>query len=203
VSSAERGESTAADRSKALAGALLDALSERLQRDPATVDATILFTDLAGFSGWLLEAGDEAALELLRSVAAVVEPVIASHHGRLVKRLGNGHMAVFTAARDGIEAALEMQARLSDLELGQHRSPLRAGLHTGQPQKLGGDYLGTDVNIAARVSAAARPGEVLATRAVLDTLEPGYRAQLSARRRRGFRAKGAPSGLQVFRISRG
>jgi adenylate cyclase len=185
------------ERSRTLAAALLETLADRLERDPSAVDATILFTDLVGFSGWLLEAGDEAALELLRSVAAAVEPTITAHHGRLVKRLGDGHMAVFTTAQDGVRAALEMQAILASADGGQ--PPLRAGLHTGRPQRLSGDYLGTDVNIAARVGAAARPGEVLVTGAVRAAIDPT--ADLVFKRRRGFRAKGTPSGLEVFVVS--
>ena len=187
------------ERSRTLAAALLETLADRLERDPLAVDATILFTDLVGFSGWLLEAGDEAALELLRTVAAVVEPTISAHHGRLVKRLGEGHMAVFTTALDGVSAALEMQTQLVGLD--GDRPPLRAGLHTGRPQKLSGDYLGTDVNIAARVGAAARPGEVLVTGAVRDAIDPA--AGLSFKRRRGFRAKGTPAGLEVFVVRAG
>jgi adenylate cyclase len=178
---------------------LLETLTDRLERDPSAVDATILFTDLVGFSGWLLEAGDEAALELLRTVAGVVEPTITAHRGRLVKRLGDGHMAVFTAAEDGVRAALAMQATLASVGLDGGHPPLRAGLHTGRPQRLSGDYLGTDVNIAARVGAAARPGEVLVTGAVRAAIDPA--AGLAFKRRRGFRAKGTPSGLEVFVVS--
>jgi class 3 adenylate cyclase len=187
------------ERSRTLAAALLETLADRLERDPLAVDATILFTDLVGFSVWLLEAGDEAALEVLRTVAGVVEPTITAHRGRLVKRLGEGHMAVFTTALDGVNAALEMQGQLAALD--GDRPPLRAGLHTGRPQRLSGDYLGTDVNIAARVGAAARPGEVLVTGAVREAISPDQ--PLSFKRRRGFRAKGTPSGLEVFVVRSG
>jgi adenylate cyclase len=179
------------------------AFSQRVGRGAGTIEATILFTDLVGFSTWVLEAGDELALELLRGVSAVVEPRIAAHRGRLVKRLGDGHMAVFPQARGGLLAALDMQDGLAGLEIAGHQPRLRAGLHVGQPRQLGGDYLGTDVNIAARVSEAAGPGEVLVSGPVLTAIGDADLDGLRVRRRRWFRAKGTPSGLEVYAVSRG
>jgi adenylate cyclase len=175
------------------------ALSERMGRGAGTVTVTILFTDIVGFSSWVLEVGDELALELLRGVAGVVEPTIAVHRGRVVKRLGDGHMAVFSAAQSAVDAALEIQSGLESVEVVGHRPRLRAGLHMGQPRRLGGDYLGTDVNIAARVGAAARAGELLISEPVLDSIDC---SGLDVKRRRGFRAKGAPRDLQVFSVAR-
>lgn len=165
---------------------------------PADVVA-ILFTDLVGFSSWVLEVGDELALELLRSVAHVVEPPIIGGGGRIVKRLGDGHMAVFPSAQAGVDAALEIQARIVTIEVGGHKPRLRAGLHLGHPRKLGDDYLGTDVNIAARVGAAARAGEVLVSDAVLAELDTDG---LRLKRRRRFQAKGAPREMEVYAVSR-
>jgi adenylate cyclase len=155
-----------------------------------------------GFSSWVLEAGDEAALLLLRAVAGVVEPAIHAGRGRVVKRLGDGHMAVFASPAAGVEAALAMHAGLADIEVAGHRPQLRAGLHRGVPRQLGGDYLGTDVNIAARVSQAAAAGEVLVSSAVVAGIEPSELAGLDFKRRRGFRAKGAPRDLEVFLVRR-
>jgi adenylate cyclase len=191
-----------ASRELALAGRQAwQALSRRLGRGGGSVEATVLFTEVAGFSSWILQAGDEAALELLRTVAAVVEPAVIARRGRVVKRLGDGHMAAFAAPRDGIDAALDMQASLAGIEVAGHRPQLRAGLHLGRPRELRGDYLGADVNTAARLSEAAGPGEVLVSGAMLQGLGPGD-GGLAFRRRRGFRAKGVPPGLEVFVASR-
>ena len=179
------------------------ALSQRVGRGAGTVDATVLFTDLVGFSSWVLGAGDELGLQLLRAVSAVVEPLITSYRGRLVKRLGDGHMAVFGDPLAGVEAALDMHERLTAVSVGGHTPQLRAGLHLGQPRQLGRDYLGTDVNIAARVSQAAGAGEVLVSGAVLEAIGEPERGALRVKRRRGFRAKGTPPGLEVFLVARG
>jgi adenylate cyclase len=163
------------------------------------VEVTILFTDLVGFSAWVLSAGDERGLELLRVVAGVVEPVVLRCGGRVVKRLGDGHMAAFGSPADGLSAALAIQDGLPSIAVDGHRPRLRAGLHRGQPRKLGGDYLGTDVNVAARIAAAAGPGEVLVSAAVLADVDT---SGLTLRRRRWFRAKGAPTDLEVWSVAR-
>jgi adenylate cyclase len=117
----------------------------------------------------------------------------------VVKRLGDGHMAVFADPRAGVDAALSIQDGLSGVVVGGHEPRLRAGLHLGRPRKLGGDYLGTDVNIAARVGAAAGAGEVLISDTVLAAIDAD---DLSVKRVRGFRAKGAPRDLEVYRVAK-
>jgi adenylate cyclase len=197
---AERGEvgETASREAGLAALQVWQALSHRMGRGAGTVSATILFTDLVGFSSWVLEVGDELALDLLRAVAAVVEPAIAAGSGRVVKRLGDGHMAVFGNPSAGVDAALDIQDGLDSVDVAGYRPQLRAGLHLGQPRQLGGDFLGTDVNIAARVGEAAGPGEVLVSGAVLQAIDAGA---FDVKRVR-FRAKGAPRELEVFRVSR-
>ena len=186
-----------------------ETVSQWLGRRGDSIDVTLLFTELCGFPAWVLEAGDERALELLREVATVVEPCITAHQGKLVKRLGYGHMAVFPEPAEALQAALDMQNALVGAGIQpagprRRRTPqprLRAGLHKGRPQRLEGDYLGADVNIAARISEAARPGEVLISGEVLASLAEERRASLKIKRRRAFRAKGAPPGLGVYCVS--
>jgi adenylate cyclase len=196
--SGEPGE-TAAREAGLAALQVWQSLSRRVGRGAGEVEATILFTDLVGFSSWVLEAGDEAALMLLREVARVVEPRIARGGGRVVKRLGDGHMAVFGSARAGVDAALDVQEELVSVSVAGHQPRLRAGLHLGRPRQLGGDYLGADVNIAARVGEAAGAGEVLVSGKVVQAIDT---AGLVLKRRRGFRAKGAPRELEVFTVTR-
>lgn len=185
-----------------------EVISGWLGRDGDGAEVTLLFTELCGFSSWVLETGDERALELLREVATVVERCITARRGKVVKRLGHGHMAVFPHAADGVEATLAMQGSLTDGDGGpgpdRHPEPqprLRAGLHLGHPQRVDGDYLGADVNIAARIAEAARAGEVLVSGEVLEELGLQERERLRVRRRRAFRAKGAPPGQEVFCVT--
>ena len=174
------------------------ALSEAQGRGRGDEEVAILFTDLVEFSAWALEAGDEAAVELLRQVARAAEPPVTSHGGRVVKRLGDGFLAVFGDARQGVEAAQEAVAATARRG-GRRLPPAAAGRDctSGRPRKLGGDFLGVDVNIAARVAEAAAGGEVLVSDTACANLDE---SAFRLRRKRRFRAKGAPRDLSVYAV---
>lgn len=177
------------------------ALSEGVGRGHGDRPVTILFTDLVGFSTWALAAGDSAAVALLRAVGDAQEDAIATYGGRVVKRLGDGLMAVFSAPEDAVAAAVDAQARIAGVQLDGYRPQLRAGVHVGTPRKLGGDYLGVDVNVAARVADAAKGGEVLVSDPVADHLEAdGHAYAYRLGRRRRLRAAGTPRELRVRRV---
>jgi class 3 adenylate cyclase len=174
-------------------------VSEAAGRGRGDLEMALLFTDLVGFSAWALHAGDAAVLELLREVGTEVEAVITGHEGRIVKRLGDGLMATFLSADEAIDAALDAQDAVRGIVVDGYSPRMRAGVHWGRPRKLGGDYLGVDVNVAARVTAAAKAGQVLVSDALLAKLNGG--AVQSGRAKR-LRASGAPSGLRVAEVFR-
>jgi adenylate cyclase len=174
-------------------------LSERQDRGRGKVDVAILFTDLVGFSGWALEAGDRQAVRLLREFSEATEPAVLARRGEVVKRLGDGLMGAFWDAGSAVEAAFAAHQQTALIEIGGYRPQLRTGIHLGRPRKLGGDYLGVDVNIAARLAEAAKPGEVLVSDPTLAALAPGA---VVAKQRR-FRAKGAPADLAAHVIEPG
>lgn len=167
--------------------------------DRGARELAILFTDLVDFSEWSLRAGDAAAVELLRDADAVIEPAVTSHGGTVVKRLGDGVMAAFDDPSEAVAAALEARDAIAEVEANGYRPKMRAGVHMGHPRRVGRDYLGTDVNIAARVADAASSGEVLVSDSVRQRLDD---KALKLKRRRFFRAKGTPSGLAVYSVQR-
>jgi adenylate cyclase len=174
-------------------------LSEASGRGRGDEPLALLFTDLVGFSSWSLQAGDTATLLLLRDVGSVVESAIAAHGGRIVKRLGDGLMATFLTAQAAVEAALDAQDALRFVQVDGYQPKMRAGVHWGQPRRMGGDYLGVDVNIAARVGEVAKAGEVVVSDTALDHIDQnGLRVSRSKR----LRAEGAPRDMQVVRVSR-
>jgi adenylate cyclase len=175
------------------------ALSEAQRRRQGTADVAIVFTDLVGFSDWALAAGDEAALEVLRQVGDAEQKAISSNKGAVVKRLGDGAMAVFSDAEQAVSAALEAQDRISGIEVEGYTPKQRAGVHRGTPRKVKGDFLGVDVNIAARVGDAAEAGEVLVSGAVREELD-GRRFKFGSPRE--LVAPGAPSDLTVCSVQR-
>jgi adenylate cyclase len=149
----------------------------------------IVFTDLVGFSDWALEAGDDISLELLRAVSEAIEPPVTAHGGEVVKRLGDGMMAVFGDVDAAAAAVFEARERLDAVEIAGYRPRMRAGMHVGSPRWLAGDYLGVDVNIAARVAEGASGGEFLVSGEALEELDL---ERVSSRRKLMFRAKGVP-----------
>jgi adenylate cyclase len=178
---------------------LWQSLSEATGRGRGDVEMALLFTDLVGFSSWALEAGDQATLELLREVGLAVESAVLAHGGRIVKRLGDGLMASFLSAEAAVEAALEAQEGVSEIDVEGYQPKMRAGVHWGRPRRLGGDVLGVDVNIAARVGDAAKADQVLVSDTVIPRLEgDGF----DIGRRKRLRAEGVPREMQVATICR-
>jgi adenylate cyclase len=176
---------------------VLDAMGQTLGRIPVHADLTIVFTDLVDFSKWSLGAGDEAAVELLREVSSAIEPPVADQSGKVVKRLGDGMMAVFAAPADALAAIEEAKRGLADVRVGGYRPRLRAGMHVGRPERVGDDYFGVDVNVAARVAEAASADEVLASGRAVDGLDAD---RVRAKRKRLFRAKGVPAEVKVYAV---
>ncbi|CAA9483508.1 MAG: Purine cyclase-related protein [uncultured Solirubrobacterales bacterium] len=170
-------------------------VTRRDQAREETRDVAIVFTDLVGFSSWALEAGDDQSIELLRRVGATVEGCIEAHGGRLIKRLGDGVMAVFEEPADALIAMHEAIERVADLRADGYRVQMRAGLHVGQARRLGGDYLGVDVNIASRICEDAEEGEALISHPALDRLDG---APVRVRGRRTVERAGVPRDLKVY-----
>jgi len=170
-------------------------VSEAQGRGRGDRPLAILFTDLVRFSSWAVDAGDVAVVELLRSTGVAVEGAITDHRGTVVKRLGDGLMAVFDTPAAAVAAAHEANARLARVDVDGYTPRMRAGVHVGRPRRLGGDYLGVDVNIAARVMDAAKAGEVLVSEEACRDLPEADRG-----RSRRLRADGIPKGLRVVRM---
>jgi adenylate cyclase len=174
-------------------------LSEATGRGRGEQELAVLFTDLVGFSAWALKAGDGATVQLLREVGMAVEAAVLAHDGRIVKRLGDGVMATFLSAGAAVDAALDAQEAVAAVSVDGYQPRMRAGVHWGRPRKLGGDYLGVDVNIAARVGAAAKADQVLVSDRALEQIDA---AGLNTGRRKRLRADGAPRDLHVTAVSR-
>lgn len=175
------------------------ALSEATGRGLGDREMAVLFTDLVDFSAWALEAGDGPAVELLREVGRVVEGAIDDRGGRVVKRLGDGLMAVFYGAQGAVDAALDAQDALAQVAVKGYRPRMRAGVHWGRPRKLGSDYLGVDVNIAARVAEVAKADQVVVSDRVLEHVDLDG---LTASKPKRLRAPGAPRELRCVIVTR-
>jgi class 3 adenylate cyclase len=201
------GDRDAASREISL-GALQvwQALTDRVGRKPAQDEVTLVFTDLVDFSRWALEAGDDATLKLLRQVAQVVEPPLLEVGGQVVKRMGDGIMACFPDQVTAIAAVSVAREALKSVEVDGYTPVMRVGIHTGRPQRIGSDWLGVDVNIAARVMECASKGGVLISGATLEHLTPEQLDELGVAAKRlrrpllAHRLSGVPSDITIYRL---
>jgi class 3 adenylate cyclase len=122
--------------------------------------AGILAADVVGYSRLIGadESGTLARLQALRS--EVIDPLMAEHHGRVFKTTGDGLLAEFPSAVEGLRCAIAIQ---DQLRAGSAGLQLRIGLNQGDVVIEGDDVLGDGVNIAARIEPLAEPGDIAIT----------------------------------------
>jgi adenylate cyclase len=131
--------------------------------------AAILAADVAGYSR-LMGADEEGTLGRLRGhLRELVEPAIAAHRGRIVKRMGDGLLVDFSSAVEAVRCAVAVQAGMAERNRGtpaEQRIEFRIGINLGDVMIDGDDLYGDGVNIAARLEAIAEPGTVYVSGAV-------------------------------------
>jgi class 3 adenylate cyclase len=133
--------------------------------EPTRVLATVLFSDIVASTERAGRLGDRRWRELLNVHDELARRLVEEFGGRLVKTTGDGLLATFDGPGRGIRCADALRD-----ELGGIGVQLRVGLHTGEVELRDGDVGGIAVHIAARVMAAAGPGEILTSRTVRDLI---------------------------------
>src|ERR1041384_2941523 len=126
--------------------------------------AAILAADVAGYSK-LAGADEERTLARLRALRSdLVDPAVALHHGRVVKRTGDGLLIEFRSVVDAVRCAIEVQSGMVERNAGlppDRRIEFRVGIHLGDVvEESDGDLMGDGVNIAARLEGIAKPGSI-------------------------------------------
>jgi adenylate cyclase len=139
---------------------------------PNRVFMTFCFVDLTGFTRYTAEEGDEEALDMVERFVETVEATLPSD-ATIVKTIGDEVMIVSPDPMTLTEWAVGF------LTLFDERPQPRTGMHFGGAVYRDGDYFGTDVNLAHRVTARALAGEVLVTRSVLDEIGPSEYLELA------------------------
>jgi class 3 adenylate cyclase len=140
---------------------------------PQTVDLegrrielrAFLIADLRGYTRFTNEQGNEAATELAARFASIVRDVVAEHDRALLELRGDEAMCVFPLALDALRASVDVQSRLRSPSDSQDPLPLGVGIgiDVGEAVPMGEGYRGAPLNVAARLCAVARPGQILAT----------------------------------------
>ena len=126
--------------------------------------AAILVADIVGYSR-LAGADEDRTLARLRGLRSdLFDPAIAAHHGRIVKRTGDGSIIEFRSVVDAVRCAIEVQNGLIERNAGvpeDRRIEFRVGIHVGDVvEESDGDLMGDGVNIAARLEGIAKPGAI-------------------------------------------
>jgi len=125
--------------------------------------SAILAADVVGYSRLMEidEAGTMAALKAHRQ--ELIDPLIARHHGRIVKLMGDGTLVEFASVVDAVTCAVAIQTGMAETQfsiLGDRRIELRVGVHMGDIIVEGADIYGEGVNVAARLEGLAEPGGI-------------------------------------------
>ena len=133
--------------------------------------AAILAADVVGYSR-LMEQDEAGALAALKTRRQdILVPVVAEHHGRIIKVMGNGVLVEFASAVDAVQCAVALQDgfHVANHELPEgRRIVLRIGINLGDVIVEGGDIYGDGVNVAARLEGLAEPGGIYVSATVHD-----------------------------------
>ena len=126
--------------------------------------AAILVSDVVGYSR-LAGSDEDRTLARLRALRSdLVDPTIAVHNGRVVKRTGDGSLVEFRSVVDAVRCAVEVQNGMVERNAGlppERRIEFRVGIHLGDVvEESDGDLMGDGVNIAARLEGMAKPGAI-------------------------------------------
>jgi class 3 adenylate cyclase len=165
----------------------------RTGADPDRLLTTLLFTDIVDSTTRAADWGDRRWRDLLDQHHAVVRAQLERYAGREVATTGDGFFASFASPTQAVRCALETAEAVAKLGV-----QIRAGVHTGEVEVRGDDLGGLAVHIAARVSAAAGPGEVLVSSTVKDLLAG---ATVTFDDRGEHELKGVPGSWRLFRVA--
>src|SRR5271155_5099494 len=142
----------------------------------------ILAADIVGYSR-LAGADEDHTLARLRALRSdLIDPTVAVHNGRVVKRTGHGNLIEFRSVVDAVRCAIEVQSGMVERNAGvppERRIEFRVGIHLGDVvEESDGDLMGDGVNIAARLERIAEPGGIClsedAYRQVRDRLKETF-----------------------------
>jgi class 3 adenylate cyclase len=147
-----------------------DASNSRLAKIARGTTVGIVFVDVADFTSFTADRGDDAAIKLITSLHERVESIAARYKGECVKSLGDGFLLAFPSASQAVGAAVKLAQ--SKKSAGYQ---LRVAVHAGEPSIENDDILGHDVNLTARLLDHCKPGGVVVSEAAKELAEKKLR----------------------------
>ncbi len=159
-----------------------------------------LFADLRGYTEFVEKHGDRAATQLLRAYRTLVRAKVANFTGAEIRTEGDGFYVVFPSASSAIGCALAILAEAaSSPPAAGGPLPVGIGIHAGETEDSAEGFVGSAVNIAARVCAAAGPGELLITETVRGLVRTSMPLTMEPRGRRHLKGIREPIALFAVR----
>jgi class 3 adenylate cyclase len=153
--------------------------------------ATVLFTDIVGSTELAARLGDRRWRERLDDHDRIVTQLVERARGSLVKHTGDGVLATFDGPARAVRCGMAAREALHGVGL-----DVRAGLHTGEVERRGGDVAGLAVVIARRICDLAGPGEIAVSRTLTDLV---IGSGLDFERRGSVPLKGVPGEWELYR----
>jgi pimeloyl-ACP methyl ester carboxylesterase len=160
---------------------------------PDRMLATVLFTDIVGSTERAASLGDKAWRDVLEQHHASVRRELTHFRGQEITTTGDGFLATFDGPARAVRCAVAIRDRLRESGL-----EVRAGLHTGECERMGDNIGGLAVHIGSRVAALAGAGEVLASSTVKDLVSG---SGIVFEDRGSHPLKGIPGEWRVFRVA--
>ncbi|MGH2407814.1 MAG: adenylate/guanylate cyclase domain-containing protein, partial [Candidatus Limnocylindrales bacterium] len=172
--------------------------SPGVQATPSHLTRGFLFVDLRGYTAFIEARGDAAAGRLLEAYRRVVREVVARSGGAEIKTEGDSFYVVFPSASGAVGCGIAIVAAAASATAEHPDLPIHAavGVHAGETAETEGGFVGSAVNVAARLCAAAAAGEVLVSDTVRGLTRTGGDIRYIARGRR--RLKGITEPMAVY-----
>jgi class 3 adenylate cyclase len=168
----------------------------RFRREHSQV-LTVFFIDIVGYTNRSTRVDMSSLISLVKTFEDIVVPVISGYNGHVIKKMGDGILAVFRHPVNAVLASIEIQDEMKNhnrYTVDEERFFVRIGLHTGPVIKKDGDIYGDVVNIASRMESAAKPGEILITEETFVDVEPYVQCRSAGK----IEAKGIEGGVKAY-----
>ena len=140
--------------------------------------STIVFTDIVGYSE-MMNRNEDKATKVLEFHDRIAEEIFTGNHGQIIKKLGDGILAVFNTVKDAYAASKMFGEEIKEFNIAkpvEDRLLVRAGIHVGNVLYRDGDIFGNDVNVAARLQQICIPGGVCLSQAARSSLGQNFNA---------------------------
>ncbi len=189
-------------------GTRITKLLELAQSDPALLQQlerfrrtlVVMFSDIQGSTAYFEKHGDAAGLFMVHRCNDIIRRQVEKHGGTVVKTIGDGTMATFPEPKSAVEAAIEIQTDLVELDAARaesERIALRIGMHYGTGLVRTNDVFGDVGNMASRVESVAAPGQIVVSAEIYEQVRE---CSFTIRELGRFTLKGKTGERTLFRV---